>query len=756
MAIDFVQLLLVLGAAWGAGLLASRVGFPAILGELSVGIILGPALLGVFAPNDALSVLAEVGVYLLMLYIGMEIEPRQLVRASSAGLLAAVGGFIVPFAAGLALMIGSGYSTTAGLFMGMAMGVTSLATKSRILVDLQLVGTRIASVMMVGALFADTLALVLFAGIISFASSGTVDLLSVAVTIGKALLFFGAAGFIGLRVFPWLGARLHRIGADERTANFTLIVLVALCFGELAHLAGLHGILGAFLAGVFLQEGILQRKWSHDIAGVVHDLSIGFLAPIFFVSAGFHVSLDVVTTHTALLLGVIVLATVGKILGTMLFYLPSGYGWREGLAVGTGMNGRGAVEIIIAEIALAMGVITQDIFSILVLMAFVTTLTVPLLLGWSVRWLRRRGELALDDSDRVRTIILGATPFGLALAEALSERGPVALIERNKLRIRLARQRGFEVVEGDALAHVALYAAGAEQAHTLIVAFSDVPAGLVAARYAHNRFGVPRCVVPSVSHAPDALSPDLESGYIDQMILTDEVVAELTSAGGDDEYTLRTAVLPDADVDPEEWLQAFGPDSAPIAVGDGEQRRPLVRGDLPRAGETVVLVVRRGQRHHGRRSAWTWLRQAPIVELDGATTDDCLAGLAGELARLAGRDEGTVLELLRRREQEEPTTIAPGVAVPHITLEQLGAPRIVLGRSQPVPADRAEFGPVRLWIAIASDPDRRDEYLWALWAVARLAGDRGFIDEWAESNRETLPAVLAAAIERATGEGAVS
>lgn len=165
-----------------------------------------------------------------------------------------------------------------------------------------------------------------------------------------------------------------------------------LSFSELAELAGLHGILGAFMAGLFIREGIFSRQVLKEVIGVFHDIPIGFLAPIIFVTAGFHVTLEVFHTDLAILIWIITGAVIGKILGTTLFYLPSGYGWRKGFTIGTGMNGRGAVEIIIAGIGLKMNIISQEIFSILVFMAISTTLTVPILLTWTTNWLKKRGE----------------------------------------------------------------------------------------------------------------------------------------------------------------------------------------------------------------------------------------------------------------------------------------------------------------------------------------------------------------------------
>ncbi|MBD0823295.1 cation:proton antiporter [Aestuariibaculum marinum] len=417
---DILNLFLVLLSAWGAGALIKRFGYPAILGELLIGIIIGPPLLGLVDTSSTLTILSEAGVILLMAYIGMEINFKDLGKASWAGLLAAIGGFVVPFALGYYVVTLSGGTSIAGLFVGIAVGVTSLATKSRILVDLNLLDTRIAYVLMAGALFSDTMALIIFAGLSSFIDAGSVNLNEIIWISGKIILFFLFATVFGLYLLPKLIKWFEDKNIKNRTFYFSLLLIIVFGLSELSELVGLHGILGAFMAGLFIKDDLFPKKISTNISNVFHDVSVGFMAPIFFVTAGFHVSLDVFQSDLNLLILILGAAFIGKIFGTILFYLPSGHGWREGLAVGTGMNGRGAVEIVIAGIGLQKGVITQEIFSILVFMAIITTLSVPLLLTWSTNWLKKRGELVKQFSKK-GCIILGANPLGLLVGKHLKE-----------------------------------------------------------------------------------------------------------------------------------------------------------------------------------------------------------------------------------------------------------------------------------------------------------------------------------------------
>ncbi|WP_100610531.1 cation:proton antiporter [Confluentibacter lentus] len=487
---SILNLFIVLLSAWGAGALIKRIGYPSILGELLVGVIIGPPLLGVVETSSTLTILSEAGVILLMAYIGTEINFKDLGKASWAGLLAAIGGFVVPFALGYYVVTLSGGTNMAGLFVGIAVGVTSLATKSRILVDLNLLDTRIAYVLMAGALISDTLALIIFAGLSSFIDAGSVNISEILIISGKILLFFTFATALGLYALPRLGKWLTKRKVENRTFYFTFLLIIVFGLSELAELVGLHGILGAFMAGLFIKDGVFPQKITKEIIRVFHDVSVGFMAPVFFVTAGFQVSLDVFQTDLNLLLLILGVAFVGKILGTILFYLPSGNGWREGLAVGTGMNGRGAVEIIIAGIGLQKGIISQEIFSILVFMAILTTLSVPFLLTWSTNWLKKRGELVKQYSKK-GYLILGANPLGLLLGKHLKETTNVLFIDANKAVSELAKDKGFKCIHGNILDETTLTEASAGNFRTFIALTVNNEINLLASQLANDAFFIP-------------------------------------------------------------------------------------------------------------------------------------------------------------------------------------------------------------------------------------------------------------------------
>lgn len=597
MELSLLNLLFVLLAAWIAGALVSRIGYPAIFGELLVGILLGPPLLGLLHSSEALEILAEVGVLLMMLYIGMEIDPNELFKASWGGFLAAIGGFITPFALSyiVVTLLFDG-TVLAGLFVGIAAGVTSLATKSRILSDLNLLDTRIAHVMMAGALVADSLSLIVFAAILSFVDVGTLEVGRILFVGAEVTLFFVVTVFTGLKVFPILWKLLSRWGLANRTFYATFLLLITLLFAELAELAGLHAILGAFLAGLFVREGIgVERRLAGELTDLVRDVSIGFLAPIFFVIAGFHVSLDVFVNSLPLLLSVIIVATVGKIIGTAVFYLASGNGWREGLTIGAGMNGRGAVEIIIAEIAFTAGIISQEIFSVLVFMAIFTTATVPVFLKWGADWLQRHGELKRSSNERQGTVILGAGPTARAYAKALMASSPqsVWLIDKNIDHCTQAKTEGLNAIYGDALSEDDLLDVHIGEARWFIALTRNTEINILAAQLARNVFEVPEIIV---------LLTRSEQGSL--LNLLSEIGAipihnQDLNIRQWDEHLAHNGELKPVEVPVQETISATkmvaelrdnNPSSLPLAVVQNGSRIPFPAVDTLNSGDVLLLL----------------------------------------------------------------------------------------------------------------------------------------------------------------------
>lgn len=741
MELSILNLLLVLIAAWAGGSLAQRIGYPAVLGELLIGIIVGPALLGWLPGGETyvgLEVLAHVGVLLLMLYIGMEIDPKELFKASWAGFLAAIGGFFTPFFLGWGTVILFGGTHMAGVFVGIAVGVTSLATKSRILVDLQILDTRIAHVLLAGALIADTLSLVIFAGVIGFAEKEQLEIVGLLLVAGKALLFFVISILIGIYLLPKLFSLIQRLGVHSRSIYFTLMLLVALAFAEAAELAGLHAILGTFVAGLFLRGGMLEPKINRELNDLVRDVSVGFLAPIFFVMAGFEVSFDVFQTDLNLFLTIIAAAFIGKIVGTALFYLPTGYGWREGLVIGAGMNGRGAVEIIIAGIGLNMGLISQEIFSILVFMAIITTATVPMLLKWGTEWLKRENMLVRSAGQRDTILIIGASSTARALGRILAETNPVSMLDSNTSRVKAAEKDGLQATAGSALNSELLSQAGGPAAGIAIALTSNSEINALAVKELREIFLVPTLGVLVLP--PGRASDDDTLKHLD----ASEIFGEPVSLGNWDHWFSQDEVAIERSKvraeTPESIIEELGSKGRVLCMAierevEGKKRILPFLFDSEIKPDDIIIYGRVRRTAQSDTDQFDKLvTECRVLDIEHPLTREEFFDLAArELSKDLSESPEELSSGLKSRENLSSTVLTSGLAVPHIALESSQRFMILVARCKPGVKMVEDLDSVFALFVLATSPDQRNFHLKALSAIAQLWQTEGFEEKWQEA-----------------------
>jgi Kef-type K+ transport system membrane component KefB len=381
-----VSIIFILAAAWILGTLFTRLRLPRILGELLAGLIIGPAILGIVKPSGGIAELADLGVFFLMFYAGMELDPRELLEHFGLAAAVAAGGFVLPFAAGFGVAHLFGASTFQALFIGLGASITAIAVQARILKEMEIHRSKVGHVVIGAAIADDIFALIAFSILTGLARTGRVEPGLVLLLFGKVAAFFAATILIGQFVMPRITTRLK----DAEARGFTFALLTALAMGFLAELAGLNLIIGAFLAGQFVRREVVSPELYEKLNDRVGSLVYGFLGPVFFVSLSFHVSFGLSGAEWGFLAALVAVAILGKIVGCGLPALAAGRGWRESVVIGLGMNGRGAVELVVANTVMAMsakllagGVIrepllTQSQFTILVLMAFVTTVVAPI------------------------------------------------------------------------------------------------------------------------------------------------------------------------------------------------------------------------------------------------------------------------------------------------------------------------------------------------------------------------------------------
>jgi len=383
------------------GEVAERLDQPALVGELLAGI-----LLGVVARNnaEALPVLAhlpdsevfkaitDLSIFFLMLLAGVELRPRELAKASKQAMLVAVGGMVLPLLLGFGLgwlfLPESPYKFAQSLFIATALAITAVPVSVKVLMDLGKLDTPLGQVVVSAAVFDDVLSLVLLAVLTAVIRTGALpDAATMGMLAGKVVLFFAVAGLAGRYLLPRLGRALDRARAEEFELSGLLIA--ALAFALLAEALGMHFILGAFLAGLFFVRRTIKPKTYEAIKTKLSAITMGFFAPLFFASIGLHLDLAA-AREIPLFVGLLVLAAfLGKLLGAGLPAWMAGFGLRDSAGIGVAMSARGAVELIVAGIALQAGLFghpdpappeVKYLFSAIVIVALLTTLATPLIM----------------------------------------------------------------------------------------------------------------------------------------------------------------------------------------------------------------------------------------------------------------------------------------------------------------------------------------------------------------------------------------
>jgi len=402
--VDILSLILVLLVVTRVfAVLAERVKLPAIVGELVAGVALGFLLRG---SHDALILLrsacqsetfialASLGMFFLMLLAGIRMEPLEFARSSKSAIVVALGGMIVPvgagFALGLAVLPESPFKLVQSLFLGTALAITAVPVAVRIFMDLGQLDSAVGKTVIAAALWDDLLSLFLLALLLAAIGENYSDanqLQAAVFLFGKVVMFFAVTIPVGFFVFPLVGKYLRNLHFPE--VDFSMLLIAALSYAVFAQMMGLHFILGAFIAGMFFHPNVVDADVYERVEQQMSGITSGFLAPIFFVSVGLYLDFSAISQVPGFVVVLILIAFASKLVGSGLPAYWVGLSRRESMMVGIGMSGRGAVELIVAGIALEAGLflqpyptpaIVEGLFSAIVIMALVTTIVTPIFL----------------------------------------------------------------------------------------------------------------------------------------------------------------------------------------------------------------------------------------------------------------------------------------------------------------------------------------------------------------------------------------
>src|SRR6478609_2423939 len=404
-----VLALMIVGRLLGEAML--RIGQPAVMGQLIAGLLLGPSLFGLLLPDiqhalfpkspeqkamtDAIS---QFGILLLLLLTGMETDLKLVRQTGSASIFASLMGIVVPFALGVGLgmvlpedlLPDPQKRVVTALFLGTALSIASVKIVAMVVREMNFLRRTVGQVILASAIIDDSVGWIIVSIIFSIAQHGAVEWTSLAWSVSGTFVFMVVSFTIGRRAvffaIRWVN--------DTFVSEFAVVTAILVIMGTMAlitDMIGVHTVLGAFVAGILVGESpILTRHIDEQLRGII----TAFFAPVFFGLAGLQADLTILGDGKIALLtaGLILIASIGKFGGAFSGAKLGGLTPREGFALACGMNARGSTEVIVATIGLSMGALNQNLFTMIVAMAVITTMAMPPTLRWALNRIPMRKE----------------------------------------------------------------------------------------------------------------------------------------------------------------------------------------------------------------------------------------------------------------------------------------------------------------------------------------------------------------------------
>lgn len=392
----FTILLILLVTAKLFGEIFERFRQPAMIGEILAGIILGPSLLNYIHRTEDIKIISELGIFLLVILAGLEINIDDILKSlRGKSIITSISAFFIPLFSGFLLGYLFDLDLMTIMFIGLCISITALPVSIRILMDLGKLNSDAGKKIISIAIFDDVLALTIL-GILLNINDTNISVMSVtkvaSISLLKLTLFVGILA-LGYYIIKKLTKRGNYIedslnkfisfvrGKETLFAIFFVFVLI---FSTITESLGFHFIIGAFFASMLINKSIIGKKHLRSIERTTSSLAMGFLAPIFFAGIGLEFNISSIHNLT-LLIAVVIISYLSKILGGFIGSKLAGFDNRISFIIGLGLNARGIMELVIANIAYKASLINTEIFSILVIMGVLTTLTTPIMLKWSFK-----------------------------------------------------------------------------------------------------------------------------------------------------------------------------------------------------------------------------------------------------------------------------------------------------------------------------------------------------------------------------------
>lgn len=368
------QIAIILVATLIASFISNRIGIPAVLGELIVGILIGPALLSWISPTNFIKQMAEIGVILLMFAAGCESDLDLLRKYFKPSMLAALCGMVLPIILIAPLGIYFGMVPLHAIFLGVVFAATSVSISVVVMKELNFTQNREASTILGAAVVDDILAVIVLSIMMSFAGQGQIDLVSLTKQLLIQVLYF-----IGLViVVKWLTPIIFRVTTMLQVQYATVItaLIIAFSLAYLAEVVGLSDVVGAFFAGV----AVGQTEYRHKINLAIEGIGNSLFMPLFFVNIGLSMTFTNFLGQLGFIISLVIVAVLTKVVGCGGAVKLLGFDWPSSLIVGTGMVSRGEMALIVAQIGLTSHLMSSTHYSAVIMAIIITTLLSPLLL----------------------------------------------------------------------------------------------------------------------------------------------------------------------------------------------------------------------------------------------------------------------------------------------------------------------------------------------------------------------------------------
>jgi Kef-type K+ transport system membrane component KefB len=405
----FANLLILLVLARVLGEVFERFKQPAMIGEILAGVILGPTLLNYIHRTEDLKVISDLGVFLVVIIAGLEINFDDILKSvRGRSIVISLLAFFLPIGSGFLVGQAFGQDVMSTIFIGLCVAITALPVSVRMLMDLKQLNSPIGKRIISVAIFDDVLALSILGVLLALKD---VDKTYGAITqatifsLIKLVLFLVVVTIV-YRIIKSFAKRENFIESQlnklllvlrGKESLFAIFFVFILIFSTLTESIGLHFIIGAFFASMLLSKDLVGEKHIETFHKTTNSMAMGFLAPIFFAGIGLEFKFGSITNYW-LLASIIAVSFASKIIGGYLGGRFARLNHRQAVTLGFGLNARGIMELVIANIAFRAGLINVEIFSMLVVMGLVTTLTTPFLLKWAFK------RMDQDEKDLVPAV----------------------------------------------------------------------------------------------------------------------------------------------------------------------------------------------------------------------------------------------------------------------------------------------------------------------------------------------------------------